>query len=97
MDSTENHRFVVNPLRSQNDTAERGLATVRAGVLPVLDSMIHHLLDRQSVGDGGEARRIHLIGLLDATLGIEVLKGVLSDGVDAHAALGGQGLVRIVC
>lgn len=81
-------------ISSHNDTAEVGLATVRAlAPFPVLDSMIHHLLDRLSVGDGGVVRGLLLVALLEGALGVEVLSGALGEVVDAEAALGSQVLV----
>lgn len=78
--------------RSQNDTAGLGLAAVWAGSAPVLDSMVHHLLDRRSVEDNGATRGLLLVGLQGGALGVEVRDGVLGNLIDADAALGGQGL-----
>lgn len=61
-------------LCSHNDTAEVGLATVRAfASLEVLDSMIHHLLDRLIVEDEGVVRVLLLVVLQGDAVGVEAL------------------------
>lgn len=95
MDSGENIALLWT-LCSHNDTAEVGLATVRAfASLEVLDSMIHHLLDRRSVEDKGVVRGLLLVALLDGALGVEAL-GFEVLGLDFLVLGGLKVLVEVV-
>lgn len=85
--------FVMKPFFSQNGTAQTaavtGLAAV--GATAKADSMIHHLLDHSSVEEDGHVSGV-ILGLLESSLGVEVLDGVHGDSVNADSVLSDQAL-----
>lgn len=71
----------MNHLGLQNDTAVLGLAAVGAGSAPVIDSMVHHLLDRRSVEDNSATHSLLVSGFGVALLALRyamVFSAILS-------------------